>query len=100
MNRNQMVTRARRPSSKRRSAEPAADPLTGLPLLTSVHDRVRQELARQGEIGFIFFDVVQFHQLQAANGTEACEGLLKLMGDCFNQLRGRLFRDEDLVAVE
>jgi signal transduction histidine kinase len=86
-------------SPKNARAAASMDALTGLPLLSSVHNRVREELRRHGEIGFVYFDVVQYRQLQATYGPNAARALLKLLGDTFYQLRGRLFRDEDLVAV-
>jgi len=76
------------------------DPLTGLPLLGSVHARVRAELKRHGEIGFVFFDIAGFHQLQGTYGKKAGERLLALLGRTLDELRGILFREEDLVAVQ
>lgn len=80
-------------------ADIESDELTGLPLLSSVHPRIREELKRHGEIGFLFFDVAQFHQLQNSYGKGAGRALLALIGSTLTTLRGRLFRDEDLVAV-
>ena len=82
------------------SSEVSTDPVTGLPLLGSVHARVREELRRQKEIGFIFFDVMGFRQLQASYGVEAGHGLLELIGATFRKLQGKLFRVEDLVTVD
>ena len=81
-------------------AESTLDPVTGLPLLASVHGRVREELKKQKEVGFIFFDIVQFRQLQASYGVEAGNALLGLIGSAFKTLQGKLFRVEDLVAVD
>lgn len=75
------------------------DAITGLPVLTSVYPRVRDELKRHGEIGFVFFDVAQFHHLQGSYGKEAGRRLLSLIGSSLNNLRARLFRDRDLVTV-
>ncbi|MBM3461115.1 MAG: cell wall metabolism sensor histidine kinase WalK [Armatimonadetes bacterium] len=88
--------------TSRRIAEPSAarDPLSGLLLLSSVHQRITEGLQKNGEIGFLFFDVVQFRRLQATYGQEACDALLGLLGSTFQDLRGILYRDEDLVAVE
>ncbi|NDD28963.1 MAG: diguanylate cyclase [Proteobacteria bacterium] len=76
------------------------DPFTKLPVLSSVHGRVREELSRQGEIGFVFFDVVGFHGLQDRYGKAAGHALLGCIGRVVDALRGKLFREADLVAVQ
>jgi len=75
------------------------DELTGLPVLSSIYHKVSEELARRREVGFLYFDVVQFREFQATYGTELCNALLKTLGETLSDQRGRLFRDEDLVAI-
>ena len=87
-------------SSLRSSTTCEIDELTGLPVLSSVHSRVREESRKHGEIGFVYFDVARFHALQDAWGKQAGRSLLALIGSQLAELRGRLYRDEDLVAVQ
>ncbi|MHB2016279.1 MAG: ATP-binding protein [Candidatus Xenobia bacterium] len=83
----------------RRKTSPPIDKLTGLPVLTGLYSRVRTELKKREEAGFLFFDVVQFRTLQGKYGKSTCNELLRSLGETLRQQRGRLFRDEDLVAV-
>ncbi|HEY4000175.1 MAG TPA: diguanylate cyclase, partial [Candidatus Xenobia bacterium] len=77
----------------------AVDELTGLPVLSAIYPRVRSELKKREEAGFLFFDVVGFRNLQIKYGKAACNEILKALGETFDEQRGKLFRDEDLVAV-
>jgi signal transduction histidine kinase len=86
-------------SQKEPSKAPEIDALTGLPVLSSVHRQVREELKKHGEIGFVFFDVAGFHKLQDRYGKAAGRALLGLIGRTIVECRGKLFRDEDLVVV-
>ncbi|MEW6278629.1 MAG: ATP-binding protein [Candidatus Eremiobacterota bacterium] len=79
--------------------DPASKDVAGLPVLGSVLDRVEQELAQRAQVGFIYFDVVQFHTLVENYGAEVAESLRSLLAQTLVRQRGRLFRDEDLVAV-
>jgi signal transduction histidine kinase len=75
------------------------DELTGLPILNSVLEQVDFHLQRRDQVGFLYFDVVQFHLLKETYGREISEALLEESGQALARLRGRLFRDRDLVAV-
>lgn len=84
---------------KRSTKKSDVDELTGLPILASVYDRVRDELNTNGEVGFLYFDIVQFRQLEEKYGYEKCGILLKLVGQSLLEQRSKLYRDEDLVVV-
>ena len=75
------------------------DDLTGLPILASVLEQVEFYLQRRDQVGFLYFDVVQFHLLKETYGREVSESLLEELGQALGRLRGKLFRDRDLVAV-
>lgn len=75
------------------------DSLTGLPLLTSVYDTVRDQLGIRKEIGYIFFDVIHFADLQQKYGVEICSRLLRNLGKTMSQQRGKLYREDDLLAL-
>lgn len=75
------------------------DKLTGLPLLSSVYEKVKEEMGSREEVGFLYFDVVQFSGLQQSYGWEVCESLLRSLGRTLKEQRGKLFRDQDLLAV-
>lgn len=83
-----------------RSVDPDSDGLTGLPVLSSVYGRIRDELAKQGEIGFVFFDIIGFHAIQNTYGKPAGNALLRLVGRIVSDLRGKLYREADLVTVQ
>ncbi len=78
---------------------PKYDRLTGLPFLTSVYGLVREGLALHEKVGFLYFDVMQFHELEAKYGRAPCRRLLTVLGEALKSQKGKLFRDEDLVAV-
>jgi len=44
------------------------DDLTGLPVLSSVLGQVESHLTQREQVGFLYFDVVQFHLLTEAYG--------------------------------
>jgi len=75
------------------------DKLTGLPLLSSVYPKVTEELSHRDEVGFLFFDIVQFTELIKTYGRGRCEDLLRIVGRILREQRGKLFREQDLVAV-
>jgi signal transduction histidine kinase len=75
------------------------DPTTGLPLLTSVYTFVGEELSKKKEIGFLYFEVVGYHQLEETYGKEKTIGLLQRLGKVLQESSGKLFREEDLISV-
>jgi signal transduction histidine kinase len=84
---------------RRRASASSVDEQTGLPVLSAIYPRVRTELKKREEVGFLFYDVVAFRQLQSKYGKQACAALLRALGETFQEQRGKLFRDEDLVAI-
>ncbi len=75
------------------------DDLTGLPVLSSVLDQVEYHLTQGDQVGFLYFDVVQFHLLTEAYGRRVSDSLLQALGETLSSQRGKLFRERDLVAV-
>lgn len=86
-------------TTRKYKSNPRIDPLTGLEILSSVYDKIDTQLWIREEVGFLYFDVVQFKHLESTYGRNACRILLKILGETLNQQRGKLFRDEDLVAI-
>jgi signal transduction histidine kinase len=78
---------------------PVIDELTGLPILSSVYKRIEEELNNKQQVGFLYFDVVQFVQLEEKYSHQKCRELLKIIGETLQMQRGHLYRDEDLVVV-
>lgn len=70
-----------------------------LPFLNSVLDRVEQELKQREQVGFLYFDIVDFQTLIETHGEEVARSLLHALSETLMCQRGKLFRDEDLVAV-
>lgn len=75
------------------------DSLTGLPFLTSIYDDIWERLKGRREIGYIFFDLVHFSDLQEKYGKDKCKQLLRSLGKTMAQQRGKLFREDDLIAL-
>lgn len=71
----------------------------GIPILSSVYERVGTELEKRKQAGFLYFDVVEFAALQQEYGRTVGEALLDALGETLMGQRGKLFREEDLVAV-
>ena len=70
-----------------------------LPFLDGVLERVEKELKQREQVGFLYFDVVEFSALIDSYGPEVGHGLLQSLSETLNKQRGKLFRDEDLIAV-
>lgn len=77
----------------------AYDTITGLPTLASTLHLVESHLNQKGEIGFLYFDVVQFHILKTIYGRGITDALLAALGAALREQSGRLFREDDLLAV-
>jgi signal transduction histidine kinase len=75
------------------------DDLTGLPILTDVYSHVKTQLVNRDEVGFLYFDVVNFRGLEEKYSYQKCQNLLKLIGMTLKKQKGKLYRDEDLVVV-
>jgi signal transduction histidine kinase len=81
------------------SRRPLINKLTGLPFLASLYEKIGEQLSVRNEIGYIFFNVVQFSELQAKYGIETYNKLLRIIGKTMNQQRGKLYREDDLIAM-
>lgn len=75
------------------------DSITGLPLLTSTYKRVEEALKTRDQIGFIYFDVVEFTEIERKYGQNIAFKLLHMLGTTLSQERGHVFRKEDMVAI-
>ena len=75
------------------------DDTTGLPVLSSVYTRIKEELARRKQAGFLYFDIVDFRSLEEKYGYIKCQNLLELVGKTLRKQRRKLYRDEDLMVV-
>ncbi|MCD6309421.1 MAG: diguanylate cyclase [Candidatus Eremiobacteraeota bacterium] len=75
------------------------DSLTNLPLTTSILPRVKEQLEKKDQIGFLYFDVVRFNTLEKTYGREVCNHLLGVIGRTMGEQRGKLYREEDVIAV-
>lgn len=71
----------------------------GLPMLSSVFGRVEEELKRREQVGFLYFDVIEFNAITEQHGRTVAQALLDALAEVLMGQRGKLFRDEDLVAV-
>lgn len=70
-----------------------------LPSLSGVLERVERELKQREQVGFLYFDVVEFNRLIERYGATVGKRLLSKLAETLNHQRGKLFRDEDLIAV-
>jgi signal transduction histidine kinase len=70
-----------------------------IPFLAEVLARVERELKQRESVGFLYFDVVEFPRLIETYGPEVGTRLLESLAETLMLQRGKLFRDEDLVAV-
>lgn len=75
------------------------DAITGLPLLTSIYPVVEKFLSRKSQIGFLYFDVISYGQLEELYGKEKCHELLVRIGILFQKSHEKFFRAEDLVCA-
>jgi signal transduction histidine kinase len=75
------------------------DPTTGLPFLTSVYSNVEKNLLKLEQVGFLYFEIAGFRELEEMYGKEKCRELLEQIGQIFQESKGKLYREEDLVCV-
>lgn len=71
----------------------------GIPTLRDVLSRVEQGLQHRDQVGFLYFDVVEFSAIEERCGHQVAQALLDSLGQTMMGQRGKLFRDEDLVAL-
>ncbi|MFH1454120.1 MAG: ATP-binding protein [Armatimonadota bacterium] len=75
------------------------DKITGLPILTSIYNKIDKELKKRSEVGFIYLSILQYKQILEAYGRTKAQSLLNLVGKTLNSQKGKLFRDDDLVTI-
>lgn len=75
------------------------DELTTLPLLHSVYPLIEKHIQSQKQIGFIYFDIIQFHKIQEKYSRNICEDILRGLGQLFCKIKETFLREEDIIAV-
>ena len=86
-------------TTRKAKTEVMQEPSGPLPFLAGVLERVERELKQREKVGFLYFDVVEFHNITDKYGREVASQILQDMGATLMEQRGKLFRDEDLIAV-
>lgn len=74
-------------------------PEASIPFIADILEQVAKELETRHQAGFLYFDVVEYLALRDKYGKTESEKLLAAIRATLMGQRGRLFRDEDLVAV-
>lgn len=69
-----------------------------IPFIPDILDKVASELKARHQAGFLYFDVVDFLSIRDKYGKEKSEQILEAIRSTLLGQKGRLFRDEDLVA--
>ena len=69
-----------------------------IPFIPDILDKVAAELKAVHQAGFLYFDVVEYLALRDKYGKEKGEKILNAIRATLVGQKGRLFRDEDLVA--
>lgn len=69
-----------------------------IPYIPDILDTVASELEARHQAGFLYFDVVEFLALRDKYGKDKSEKILDAVTSTLMCQKGRLFRDEDLVA--
>lgn len=75
------------------------DELTTLPLLHTVYPYLKEHVSAKQQIGFIYFNIVQFRRVEEIYGRKVCEEILRLAGQRFKEIQKTLLREEDIIAV-
>lgn len=73
---------------------------TGLATPVAIYERVEQFIANSKEIGYIFFDITDFQELQQIYGKEPMSKLIKHIGETVLKQKGRLFREDDCIVTD
>ncbi len=73
--------------------------LVGIPFLGSVLDRVEEELKKREQVGFLCFDLIEFHNFRQHYGADVVCRLIDSLATTLKKQRGKLFREDDLIAV-
>ena len=69
-----------------------------IPFIPDILDKVASELKARHQAGFLYFDVVDFLSIRDKYGKEKSEQILQAIRSTLLGQKGRLFRDQDLVA--
>ena len=69
-----------------------------IPFIPDILDKVAAELKSRHQAGFLYFDVIEFLSIRDKYGKEKSEQILDAIKSTLVGQKGRLFRDEDLVA--
>jgi len=69
-----------------------------IPYIPDILDKVARELKTRHQAGFLYFDIVEYLALRDKYGKDKTEKVLEAVSSVLMGQKGRLFRDEDLVA--
>lgn len=75
------------------------DPLTGLPILSSLYSKIEEHLEQGKEIGYLFFEVLGYYEVRELCGQEICDKLLNVIGRTMKKQKIKFCRQEDILAV-
>ncbi|MBI2267037.1 MAG: diguanylate cyclase [Armatimonadetes bacterium] len=75
------------------------DTLTGLPTIPTIYHVVEERLRETRQVGFLYFDIIRFREIEEKHGTDLCKQMVKQVGEVLRQFKGKLYREEDMVAV-
>lgn len=77
----------------------SVDELTSLPILHSIYPIIEERLKAQQQVGFIYFDIAQFHRIVEIYGRDTGEEVLRIIGQRLNQLQETHLRKDDIIAT-
>ncbi len=75
------------------------DPLTGLPMLSSLYPKIEEHLDQGKEIGYLFFEVLGYSEVSELCGQNTCDKLLQVIGRTMKKKKIKFCRQEDLLAL-
>ncbi len=75
------------------------DDVTGLPTLASTQVEVQRMLFDHGQLGLVYVSLSGIQTLEQLQGFEVVDDVYRVVGECLEQARGDLIRDEDFVSV-
>ena len=76
------------------------DSLTGLQSTDSAFLKLEEYIGQEKEIGYIFFEIVDFQELQNIHGEEPVYNVLSFIGEIMGIQRGKLYREDDLMVSD
>lgn len=74
------------------------DKLTGLQSIDSAFFKVKEYIEQNREIGYIFFEIVDFQELKKIHGEASVRKTMAFIGDTMGKQRGKLYREDDTMV--